>query len=122
MCIRDSLSPGLNVKGHTAADAMDSYGRRPALLVASNEDKYSARTVHYLEQRAIGQIHVEMLEKAGRGTKMLNRDPSLEGLLLSWLLGSFDLGEGDIVTPRPAIEAEVGTVETSGNKLPSHMD
>jgi alpha-beta hydrolase superfamily lysophospholipase len=116
------LSPGLNVKGHTSADAMDGYGRRPALLVASIEDKYAARTVHYLSERATGQVHVEMLDKAGRGIKMLNREPSLEGILLSWLLGTFDLGDGDIVIPRPAIDANVGTVDTTGSKLPSHID
>ena len=50
---------------------------------------------------------------------MLNQDANLEGLVLSWLLGTYKLSSGEIVTPKPAA-ADPGTVETTGKKLPGH--
>lgn len=113
------LSPGLNVKTVTAGDALQRYGDRPVLIVASQEDVASRTAATVLQNAATGQKHLEMLQNAGRGTKMLNQNANLEGLVLSWLLGTFKLSSGEIVTPKPAA-ADPGTVETSGKKLPGH--
>ena len=107
--------------GVTSGDALDAYGERPVLLVASEEDRYSAKSTEVLEQRAQGQHHFALLESAGHGTKMLNRDPSLEGTLMSWLLGTFQLSDGTAVIVRPAGAATVGEVETTGQKLDVHQ-
>lgn len=115
-----ALSPGLNHKGVTALDALGGYGERPLLLVASEEDRYAAKTALVLEERAAGQKHFELLQDAGHGTKMLNRAPALEGLVLSWLLGTYELGGGEVVVPRPAREGAVEGVSTEGEKLDSH--
>jgi len=113
------LSPGLNIKGVTSGDALQGYGDRPLLLVASQEDSASRTAATVLNNAALGQKHLEMLQNAGRGTKMLNQDANLEGLVLSWLLGTYKLSSGEIVTPKPAA-ADPGTVETTGKKLPGH--
>jgi pimeloyl-ACP methyl ester carboxylesterase len=115
------LSPGLKYKGVTSGEALDAYGERPVLLVASEEDRYAAKSTQVLDQRAKGQHHFALLESAGHGTKMLNRDPSLEGTLTSWLLGTFQLSDGTAVIARPAGETTVGEVETTGQKLDVHQ-
>jgi alpha-beta hydrolase superfamily lysophospholipase len=114
------LSPGLKYKGVATPSAMDTYGNRPVLLVASEDDSYSFRSATVLEGKAHGQKHFEILNKAGHGTKMLNRDPSLEGLVTSWLLGSYKLSTGEVVAPRPKTADTVGTVETTGEMLDAH--
>ena len=115
-----ALSPSFNVHGVTSGDALKAYGDRPLLLVASSEDTSAARAATTLEKVATGQKHIEMLTDAGHGTQMLNRDASLEGLMLSWLLGTYTLASGDIVRPKPE-GAGPGIVETTGKKLPSHQ-
>ena len=115
-----ALSPGLKIKGVTAADALERYGERPALVVASDDDVYSAKSAMILEKKATGQFHFELLEEAGHGTKMMNRDAGLEGLVMSWILGTYKLASGEMVTPRPVTSAEVDDVPTEGQKLDSH--
>ena len=90
------------------------------LIVASEDDSYAAKTGMVLDERAKGQHHFELLKAAGHGTKMLNREPHLEGLVLSWLVGTYELEPGELVMPRPASDAQVGTVETTGDKLDTH--
>jgi esterase/lipase len=111
------LSPGLNYKGVTSGDALGLYGNRPVLLVASKDDAYSARSVTLLEESAKGQKSLLLLEEAGHGTKMLNRDPSLEGQVMAWLNGSYKLSNGESVSIKPAVAADVGTVQTEGTRL-----
>ncbi len=111
------LSPTLNTKGLTTAGAMVKYGDRPVLIVASANERFDGTFAEKLEQRAVGQKHLELLEDAGTGTKMLSRDPSLEGILLSWLLGTYELGAGEVVRPRPAGETKLEDIKTDGKKL-----
>lgn len=111
------LSPGLNYKGITTGDKISAYGDRPILFVASSEDTYSARSANLLDQRAKGQHLYELLDGAGHGTRMLNRDPNLEGLVMSWLLGTYTLASGKLVVPKPDIPASTDKIETTGKKL-----
>lgn len=114
------LSPGLNYKGLKTGSAIDLYGNRPMLIVASSDDNYAALSAEKLEARAAGQKHLELLTGAGHGTKMLNRDPGLEGTVLSWLLGTFELATGDVVSPQRAGNAGVDKIQTTGEKLDAH--
>lgn len=79
------LSPGMVYQGVIATDAVKRYGARPLLMVASTEDAYAAQSVARFEQLASGDKHVEMYENAGKGTRMLNRAPELEGYLVGWI-------------------------------------
>lgn len=114
------LSPGLNIKGVTSSDAMPRYGDRPLLVVAASGDAASTSAAKVLQGVAQGQKHVEILQGTAKGTRMLNENANLEGLIQSWLLGTFSLSSGEIVTPKPG-SAAPGTVETTGEKLPSHQ-
>lgn len=111
------LSPGLNYKGVTSGDALTLYGNRPVLLVASKDDAYAARSVTLLDEAAKGQKSLLLFEEAGHGTKMLNREPSLEGQVLAWLNGSYKLLNGDSVNFRPALTTDVGAVQTEGTRF-----
>ena len=111
------LSPALKKHGLTTAAAMAAYGDRPVLLVASTEERYDGISAEKLEARAVGQKHLELLSDAGHGTKMLNRDPALEGLMLSWLMGTYELAGGDVVRPRPASGGGIKAIETEGKSL-----
>jgi pimeloyl-ACP methyl ester carboxylesterase len=115
------LSPGLNHKGVTSGDAIQAYGDRPVLLVAAEDDRFGPRSASILEDVAKGQVHYELLNEGGHGTKMLTRDAKLEGVVLSWVLGTFKLMSGELVRPKPNIQLENDTITTSGKKLQVHQ-
>ncbi len=112
-----ALSAGLNVAGVTVSTAIEKYGTRPLLLVASAEDAYATRTAGLLEEKALGEKHFEILENAGSGIKMLNKTPSLEPVMLSWLNGTYFQKPGakpDGTTPTVGIETQ--GIQTTGAK------
>ena len=79
------LSPGQVVKGVPATDATRAYGARPLLLVASNDDAYSARTIGALAAVAVAEDPIKLYDTAGKGTKMLVREPTLEPVINGFL-------------------------------------
>ena len=79
------LSPGLDYRGVIAGDSVKRYGNRPLLLVASADDAYAARSAGVLDTTAVGEHEFRLLDGAGRGTKMLNREPALQGWLVGWI-------------------------------------
>ena len=115
------LSPGLNYKGVTSGDALQNYGDRPVLIVAAEDDRFAPRSAAVLEEAAKGQVHYELLSEGGHGTKMLTRDAGLEGMITSWLIGTFKLVSGEIVRPQAKINRDDDTVETSGRKMQVHQ-
>lgn len=106
------LSPGMNLDGVASPDAMASYGARPSLVVASSGDSYAARSAMVLERKATGDVYIEMLEGDAAGVRLLTRDPQLEGKLIAWLNGTYDL---DGQRAGRTVTTEAGSdVETSG--------
>lgn len=83
------LSPGLEIKGVSVAEAIKSYGDRPVLIAVSDDDTYAARSALLLDSEAAGKHHLEILTAAGNGAKMLNAAPTLESLIQGWLAGSW---------------------------------
>ena len=78
------LSPGLDYRGVTTEDQLAVYGHRPLLLVASEDDAYSADSVRTLAEAANGAT-VQMYDDAGHGTNMFVVEPELAGLIIGWL-------------------------------------
>jgi pimeloyl-ACP methyl ester carboxylesterase len=78
------LSPGLNYHGVMTADAMSAYGDRPAYLVASEEDSYSADSVGKLHEIA-GGAELVLFKDAGHGTNIFKAEPSFVDTLVTWL-------------------------------------
>lgn len=78
------LSPGLNYHGVETAAAMAKYRGRPAYLVASDEDKYSADSVGKLHEIA-ADATLKIFSNAGHGTRIFDAEPSFEDALVDWL-------------------------------------
>jgi alpha-beta hydrolase superfamily lysophospholipase len=78
------LSPTMDYRGLRLDAAVKKYGGRPALLVASDNDGYSARTVRELQKAGGGVREALVLGHAGNGTAMLTADPDLARRLLEW--------------------------------------
>jgi dienelactone hydrolase len=78
------LSPGIDYRGLRPEAAMKKYGDRPALLVASQEDNYSANSARQLSQSGPGVRDIRILNGAGHGTAMLARQPDLATSILDW--------------------------------------
>lgn len=79
------LSPGLNYRGVTTEDAVGPWGKRPLLIVASREDRYSAQSSRRLDRLAQGRHRLILFDRAGHGTRMFEKVPGLEKTLLEWL-------------------------------------
>lgn len=79
------LSPGLDYAGVTTVDALQRYGERPLLIVASDEDSYAADSSRQLADTAVGEVDLVMYSGAGHGTAMFNSEPGLQQTILDWL-------------------------------------
>ena len=79
------LSPGLDYRGVTTAEAMKTYGGRPVLIAASREDAYSAQSSSTLDSLASGRHRLILYNGAGHGTRMFRKVPELKTTLLEWL-------------------------------------
>lgn len=114
------LSPGMNYKGVLVSDALDTYGTRPLLVVASTEDNYAFKSAQAIDAAAKGPHHLQTYTGAGHGTKMLNKVPDLEGLIVSWLLGTWRSGQEGTATTNTTLETPKGDtskVQSTGQKL-----
>ncbi len=79
------LSPGLDFHGIQTEPAMVALGERAVLLVASEDDTYSAETVRTLAPLAQGAQQLQIYRSAGHGTDMFNAEPELQSMIVDWL-------------------------------------
>ena len=79
------LSPGLQYGVVNIEDDIVDFGERPLLIVASEEDGYSAQSSETLSDLALGEAELIILQGAGHGTTMLFRDDKLADTLINWL-------------------------------------
>lgn len=79
------LSPGLDYRGIQTEAAMQRYGARPVLIVASEEDGYAASSSRTLDARALGPHQLKMYKGIGHGTDMLSASADVEDLIVQWL-------------------------------------
>lgn len=78
------LSPGLDYRGVKVDDNAKDYGNRPILIVASEDDEYSATASKTLIEQAVGKKELKMYTNAGHGTRMFpNTD--LDKVIIDWL-------------------------------------
>ncbi|MBW3012766.1 alpha/beta fold hydrolase [Candidatus Woesearchaeota archaeon] len=78
------LSPGETYRGVNVIGAINLYGERPVLLVASKEDDYAYKSSNKLNSLA-QKPTFRKFEDAGHGTDMLAKIPGLDSLILTWL-------------------------------------
>ncbi|MEM4282088.1 MAG: alpha/beta fold hydrolase [Candidatus Woesearchaeota archaeon] len=81
------LSPGLDYRGVKVADVASKLGK-PLLVVASEDDAYSAQSSKEIIRLAKEPKALKIYSAAGHGTDMLNQ-PDLIPLLIDWLKKGF---------------------------------
>jgi pimeloyl-ACP methyl ester carboxylesterase len=79
------LSPGLDYRGITTADALPRLGARPVLIVASEGDNNNPADSLTLDSLAAGDHQLVILPAAGHGTAMLAAEPTLIEQITTWL-------------------------------------
>ena len=85
------LSPGLEYHGVKTEGAIKKWGKRPAMIVASADDKYSLESSRKLlgkEPNVINETQIKLLEykNAGHGTNMFGKEePDLTEEICKWL-------------------------------------
>ena len=78
------VSPALDYRGLRIEEPMRAYGARPALLMASLQDPYAARSVRELAQGAAGPREQRWSTIPAHGTLLLQRDADMVRSLVEW--------------------------------------
>ena len=78
------ISPSLDYRGIRIETPLRQYAERPALLVASLRDPYSARSARELAADAPGLREIQWGESAAHGTILLAREPDVVRRLVEW--------------------------------------
>jgi alpha-beta hydrolase superfamily lysophospholipase len=78
------VSPSLDYRGVRIEAPMERYGARQALLAASVQDPYAARSVRELATIGTGTREVRWSNVPAHGTTLLSRDPDLVRVLVEW--------------------------------------
>lgn len=110
------LSPGLDYKGILSGEAAKRYGPRPVLYVASNDDAYGLRSATALDSVATGPHTLKVFEAAGKGTKMFNREPTLESQLLGFVNTSWTAAAVP-TTGAADLTIKTDAMETTGKRI-----
>lgn len=108
------ISPRLDANGVKLSPGLKGFGRKPLLLVTGNDDQLSIKAANMLSDRIVSAT-VEVLSASGSGTKLLNRDSAIQGMLVSWYNGAYAVASGD-----EQLDLETGSadsVKTTGVKL-----
>lgn len=78
------LSPGLDYRGITTAEALAGFGGRPLLVVVADGDSYAAESSARLQADA-AQGELWRLSGSAHGTTLLNQNRTLSRDILDWL-------------------------------------
>lgn len=78
------ISPSLDYRGVRIETAMRQYGARPALLIASRQDYYAARSARDLAKNPPGIRELQWSDLGAHGTALLSREPDLVRALIDW--------------------------------------
>lgn len=80
------LSPGLDYRGIKTELPAEKFDR-PLLIIASEEDSYSAQSSRILDQKAKNS-ELKILQNRGHGTNMFS-EPGLKEEILEWVAENF---------------------------------
>jgi pimeloyl-ACP methyl ester carboxylesterase len=79
------ISPGVVYRGVECPAAIKRYGARPVLLMASEEDEYSAKSCTMLKEISSGTpAHLEILKGSSHGTHLIENNPGFRHFLSDW--------------------------------------
>lgn len=113
-----ALSPPLRSHGVTVSTAAAALGSRSLLVVASETDPAGAKAAAYLGKQATGPHHVQIYPASASGARLLNAEPTLEPLLLSWLHRTHPAWASSRPTEPPAVQSRgVTEIEATGRRF-----
>jgi dienelactone hydrolase len=78
------VSPSIDYRGVRSDAAMRQYGARPALLIASRQDYYAARSARELAKNPPGIREIQWSDLGAHGTSLLAREPEMVQALVDW--------------------------------------
>jgi len=110
------LSPALSANGVRVSSALAALGRRPLLLVATKQDTGGSRAATLISDKTTGPKHLAVYEGNATGRRILNSAAELEGLVVSWLNGSFLQANDPEAASRGQVDTKVDEIETSGER------
>jgi pimeloyl-ACP methyl ester carboxylesterase len=110
------LTPHLNSNGLKISTALlEQYGPRPVLMAAGIDDAKSVKAATLMEGKFTGHTTVEIVTDGGSGINMLNRSPTFEGVVISWLHQSENLESGSNGSSEGRLKAsDVEEIKTTG--------
>ena len=82
------LSPGSDYHGVKPGASAKDYGERPALLVAAEDDDYSAKSVGTLGE-LLFHPELKIYPSGGHGTYLFGSRPEVRALIADWLERQF---------------------------------
>lgn len=80
------LSTPLDFRGLRVEEPLRKAGERAALVIASNEDVYAARSARALAEIGPGQRELMLVEGAGHGARILASRPDLLTAVVDWFV------------------------------------
>lgn len=113
------LSPHLSSHGLKVSTALlESYGARPVFMAAGIDDAKSVKAASLMETKFKGTSKVEIVVDGGEGVEMLNRSPSFEGLVISWLNQAGDMKPEDKLAGEERLQSgELEELKTTGTSF-----
>ena len=80
------VSTPLDFRGLRIEEPLRKLGERPALVIASNEDTYAARSARTLAETGPGLREIILVEGAGHGARILTSRPDLLPVVVDWFV------------------------------------
>jgi alpha-beta hydrolase superfamily lysophospholipase len=80
------LSTPLDFRGLRVEEPLRKAGERAALVIASNEDVYAARSARALAEIGPGPRELMLVEGAGHGARILASRPDLVPVVVDWFV------------------------------------
>lgn len=85
------LSPGMDYRGLRIGDALDGWGNRPLLVLATSGDTYSLSTAQKIRDRFAGQNRVKVEIYPGQtahGTELFTGVPGATKKIADWIVAN----------------------------------
>jgi pimeloyl-ACP methyl ester carboxylesterase len=111
------LSPSPNAHGLKLSTPIAAYGSRPLFAAAAQDDPTSAKAATWLAEQAQGPKILELYPTGGKGARLLNTVPSLEGAIVTWLNGTLLAASDPRAARDMGVKVEDEGIETTGQRL-----
>ncbi|MBN2799935.1 MAG: alpha/beta fold hydrolase [Deltaproteobacteria bacterium] len=111
------ISPRPNIHGVKVLSAAASFPGE-ALMISSTQQALEVRTVDALAQKFTGKKHTYTVEANSSGVALIEREPAVLGLVMSWAGGTFNVATVEDQGLQTNVNTgDVTGVQTTGKKF-----